>query len=222
MIFGGHRTSSTSVFRHLCDLPSMKTRALTLVMKYCFRLRHLPPDCLISLLDPLVPHHRLAALRRNKLFASAPLTPPPNLKLIVAAYRQEQLQYLRTKQKLLHACRPTIGIDPILTLPTTRRERSRLLRWRMGWLPGRPGDCPCNTDHTSRRHMAVCELIPSHLRDELPLPPPDGNPIDFAISTLPKSAAVPTPNWSALLTILLHIDRITHPDTRWKVDRPNE
>ncbi|ORE03043.1 hypothetical protein BCV72DRAFT_185050, partial [Rhizopus microsporus var. microsporus] len=36
---------------------------------------------------------------------------------------------------LLSLCRPTISSDPILWLPMTRLERSRCIRWRLGWLP---------------------------------------------------------------------------------------
>ena len=42
MIFGGHRTASTIVFRHICDLPTMKERALILCLKSCVRMG-LPP-----------------------------------------------------------------------------------------------------------------------------------------------------------------------------------
>ncbi|KAG1321483.1 hypothetical protein G6F63_013761 [Rhizopus arrhizus] len=35
MLVGGHRTASTVVLRHICNLPSMTFRADTLVLKFC-------------------------------------------------------------------------------------------------------------------------------------------------------------------------------------------
>jgi len=215
MLFGGHRLSSTAVFRQICNLPTMRQRTTVLVFKFCLRLHRLPPDCLISLLSPLVPYHRLALLRRNILYKANPPQPPPNIKQIIRTYRQEQLQRDRNNHVLISGCRPTIGTDPILTVPATRRERSRLLRWRLGWLPGKPRECSCGTDHVSRRHIMECPLIPAHLWDTLPLPPPESthNAVDFAISALPASPTSPPPFWSDLLTILLFADRLIHPDT---------
>ncbi|CAO3684358.1 unnamed protein product [Umbelopsis ramanniana] len=124
MLFGGHSTSSTGVFGHLCDLPTMRQRADSLVFKFCLRLHRLPPNCLITLLSPLVPNHRLARLRLNKLYVANPPHTSPKVKQIILAFRQEQLQREREKQVLLHGCRPTIGIDPILTVPARRKREA--------------------------------------------------------------------------------------------------
>jgi hypothetical protein len=95
-----------------------------------------------------------------------------------------------TTQVLTKACRNAVGIDPILYLPTTRTG-SRLLRWRMGWLPGKPLDCICTRDHTSRRHFDKyeCEAMFTALWDELPIAPPGIHHIDNAITLLPPSAS---------------------------------
>jgi hypothetical protein len=37
-----------------------------------------------------------------------------------------------TNSVLLFACRPTLGIVPVLWLPMSYAERSRLVRWRLG------------------------------------------------------------------------------------------
>ncbi|KAG1543416.1 hypothetical protein G6F49_011353 [Rhizopus delemar] len=37
--------------------------------------------------------------------------------------------------KLLSHCRNDLIVDPILRIPMTRSERSRCVRWRLGWLP---------------------------------------------------------------------------------------
>ena len=211
MITGGHRTSSMTVFRHLCDLPSMKDRALTLGMKFCTRLEYLPDDCLLILLLPILsPYGRLSFLKKNPLYVSLPSPTPLQLKPFVLEHRHKQLQIHRTHQKkrLLKGCRPTIGIDPIMYLPATRLERSRLIRWRMGWLPGKPRPCPCGTDHTSRRHLAQCPMLPRHLWEALPISPEDNHPLDFAISQIPCSLAEPPPYWPALLSLLYRIDQL--------------
>lgn len=73
---------------------------------------------------------------------------------------------------LSKACRSKLAVDPILYIPATRTYRSRLIRWRMGWLPGRPVTCVCTRDHTSRRHFLACkcDAIPSSVYDLLPHP----------------------------------------------------
>ncbi|KAG1390575.1 hypothetical protein G6F58_012950 [Rhizopus delemar] len=86
---------------------------------------------------------------------------------------------------LLRACRPALVVDPILYVPATRAERSLLVHWRLGWLPGKPEDCPCGRDRRSRRHFLECDLIPSFLWSDLPRCPPGSYPIDFALSSLP-------------------------------------
>lgn len=209
MIMGGHRTSSTSVFRHLCDLPSIHTRAYALSMKFCVRLQFLPEDCLITLLSPLLPpHSRLSFLRSNPMFVSLPSSLPRDIKQAILDHRQSELDLKRQTQTLLYGARPRVGVDPILQLKTTRHERSRLLRWRIGWLPGKPRDCPCGSDHTSRRHLVDCPVIPRYLWQQLPVSPSDTHPLDNALSQLPTSSRKPPAYWQAVLTLLAHIDEI--------------
>ncbi|OAD80286.1 hypothetical protein PHYBLDRAFT_137835 [Phycomyces blakesleeanus NRRL 1555(-)] len=206
MIVGGHRTSSTTVLKHICHLPSMSFRADVLITKFCIRAHYLPSGCLLSLLHC---HHSqsssLVTLRHNTLLQSIPID---------LNFKTDQLR-LSSNQVLFLACRPLLEVDPILFLPATRVERSRLVRWRMGWLPGTPKDCPCGTDHTSRRHLAVCSLVPVHLLACLPIPSDQNyNPIDFAITALPNSSQALCPSyWVALLTILWHFDKLCSPDS---------
>ncbi|KAF7721706.1 hypothetical protein EC973_004295, partial [Apophysomyces ossiformis] len=216
MIVGGHPSSSTTVLKHLCNLPSMRFRADCLVARYCLRASTLPSDCLLSLLTPTLSSPRLDHLRQNPLFVSLPSPRPSSLKPYFSQIRQKQFDRFlaTTSQVLIKACRPVLGIDPILTVPATRTERSRLLRWRIGWLPGRPKECACLMDHTSRRHLRFCRAIPPTLWDSLPIPSvPGTHPIDAALNALPTKPGSPCPPfWSDLLMILYHIEVICNPD----------
>jgi hypothetical protein len=46
--FGGHATSSTAVYRHICDIPHMSERLDVLLTKYCLRYANLPPPTALS------------------------------------------------------------------------------------------------------------------------------------------------------------------------------
>ncbi|KAG1208622.1 hypothetical protein G6F69_007064 [Rhizopus microsporus] len=50
---------------------------------------------------------------------------------------------------------PDLGVDSYLTLRMCVHDRSRLLRWRMGWLSGSPIAC-CGHPHVSRAHLLSC------------------------------------------------------------------
>ncbi|KAG0848852.1 hypothetical protein G6F17_011287 [Rhizopus arrhizus] len=176
LLVGGHRTSSTTIIKHLTTLPSMRHR-----------------------IDVLVTLSRIKIhLEKNPLFLALP-SPPPSfdarLKTFFRQYRERQVISLvtSTTQVLLRACRPALVVDPILYVPATRAERSLLVHWRLGWLPGKPEDCPCGRDRRSRRHFLECDLIPSFLWSDLPRCPPGSYPIDFALSSLPlgRSACCP-------------------------------
>ncbi|CEP08687.1 hypothetical protein, partial, partial [Parasitella parasitica] len=77
-------------------------------------------------------------------------------------------QWHLTQSKFVYAghCRTTLGIDPIMYLPMTVHERSRLIRWRMGWLPGKPQACRnCNQidNLTTQLHVTICFQICENL-----------------------------------------------------------
>ncbi|KAG2220875.1 hypothetical protein INT45_004043 [Circinella minor] len=100
---------------------------------------------------------------------------------------QENKTMENNKAKLLCACRDTRGIDSIVILSMTYYQRSRLLRWRLGWMPnGRP-DVPCNNcnnqNHLSRQHVIYC--LNAHIRFKVPYVVID--PISFKLNALPKN-----------------------------------
>ncbi|KAI9007579.1 hypothetical protein CLU79DRAFT_840492 [Phycomyces nitens] len=206
----------------------MRFRKDILVTKFCLRARTLPSRCLLSLLHQ---HHRshssLVPLSNHPFLLDMPVS--LNVRSINAV--QKYLDSCRvslfatflsnTTQVLIQACHPDLGVDPILFLPASRVERGRLVRWRMGWLPGNPRSCACETDHTSCRHLAICPRIPSELLASLPIPPsPANHPIDFAISSLPSSSSAPClPYWVPLLTILWHINQLCNPDGEYSHEK---
>ncbi|KAI8987228.1 hypothetical protein BDF20DRAFT_832179 [Mycotypha africana] len=109
-------------------------------------------------------------------------------------------------------------------------DRSRLLRWKMGWLPARPIGCnKCGAPHASRNHLLSCLSV--HARLNLPISA-EPNPIDYFLNTyLPKKKPKLSPvmrttplsskqkhlveYWPVLCTIMLEIDQICHPDTEF-------
>ncbi|KAG1081874.1 hypothetical protein G6F42_022783 [Rhizopus arrhizus] len=195
MLVGGHRTASTVVLRHITNLPSMSFRADTLVLKFCRRFEGLPEDCLLFLLSQSVPVSLLSRLRKRRIVLDCPSDVSSSSRLAswLRRYRQDQFQsFLQsTSQVLIRACRPVLRVDPILYLPASRADRSRLIRWRMGWIPGKPAPCSCGLGDTSRSHLMVCTLVPSALWCCLPVPPPDyvGHHIDYVLNLLPVSAS---------------------------------
>ncbi|KAI8990749.1 hypothetical protein BDF20DRAFT_812222 [Mycotypha africana] len=91
----------------------------------------------------------------------------------------------------------------------------------MGWLPGKPKPCPCALDHTSRRHLIECHLVPSHLWLSLPSVPSvfRGNRIDYALCQLPLSSSAACPEfWVDLCSILWHFDKLCNPEGDYSTD----
>ncbi|KAI8077405.1 uncharacterized protein B0P05DRAFT_131121 [Gilbertella persicaria] len=87
---------------------------------------------------------------------------------------------------MIKACRSDLQIDPILTLPMTRKERRRLLRWRMNWLPGGRPQCYCG-GVMSRNHILNCPAIPTPYWDQIQRGTVnDVNPIDAILKLLPS------------------------------------
>ncbi|KAG0930870.1 hypothetical protein G6F57_011489 [Rhizopus arrhizus] len=100
-------------------------------------------------------------------------------------FRLENLQKQRdaTNSVLISACRPTLSVDPILWLPMSPAERSRLVRWRLGWLPGGvPKPCIYHpNDLFTRSHSIRC--LHMHRRLQMPFTEPD--PLSFLLNKLP-------------------------------------
>ncbi|KAI9468867.1 MAG: hypothetical protein EXX96DRAFT_589274 [Benjaminiella poitrasii] len=121
---------------------------------------------------------------------------------------------------MIQACSSTLTLDPIFIIPMTRKERRRVLRWRLNWLPGRKQQCHCGGE-TSRYHLLTCPAIPPSLWQHIPIhqAPHQIHPIDRIIQQLPLKKPITAedklllmqkwnPIWTDLLTILFHLDEI--------------
>ncbi|KAI7905859.1 uncharacterized protein BX663DRAFT_558458 [Cokeromyces recurvatus] len=132
-------------------------------------------------------------------------------------FLEESFQQLRdeTHSVLLSSCRPNLIIDPILWLPMTHSERSRTIRWRLGWLPGGiPKACPYHPHvHFSRSHATEC----LHMHTRLFLPRSIADPLSFLLNHLPQHKHRNSQDvsawfyrWPVMCTILQEIDYLMH------------
>jgi hypothetical protein len=239
LAFGGHPKSSTAVFRHMTNLPSMTARFNMVIFKSVIRIQQLPRD---TLLATIIRNSARQTFQWPRLLDSSELWEAlPNvndaakLRMVneagfIRSHAIEARQLIhdailnnpeRAPPVLLSACRPTIGADPVLYLPMSLHSRSRLRRWRMGWLPGRPIACRCGAPHATRSHLIHCLNVASRL--DLPADA-QPNPIDHFLNRfLPvRKNRLSSPlsadelhlckYWPTLLTIMCEIDQICLPD----------
>ncbi|KAI9323620.1 hypothetical protein BX666DRAFT_1843047, partial [Dichotomocladium elegans] len=96
-------------------------------------------------------------------------------------------------------------------------ERSRCIRWRLGWLPGgKPRSCPrcANPRGTTRTHLIEC----LNLRIKLNVGPETPDPISYVLNMLPMSSPKLhacqrcwAHTWPILCDILDELESIHHP-----------
>ena len=201
------KQSATIVPMVLADLPSMKIRARTLQLKFESRLQTLPtfttarsielsflwdkhqPDQQwkkITINNPL--HQRYNTLRNNTNPSKFPVTKAINEK------RDEEYISRRNRLKTIKCMRNKRIIDLILYLPAFSKDRHRLIKWRMYWLPSYPlKDCRCGHKEAKREHFSSCPLLTTLLLDltnkygTIPLLRYPMQPIDFIINNTPRS-----------------------------------
>ncbi|KAG1180848.1 hypothetical protein G6F36_010293 [Rhizopus arrhizus] len=205
-IFGGGSRSSTQVMLHLVNQPSMKNRVHILQAKFILRSLNLPDDTLFS---RLLPYLRTSASHSHwyKL-TSSPLWRVccnqdieylncQTFRIICRKYLEDLFNqnHQRAHSKLLSACRSQSTIDPILWLPMTSIECSRVVRWRLGWLPGGvPKLCIYHPiDMLTRSHAIRC----LHMHQRLQMPSTEPDPLSFLLNKLPtkrKNGALKHPS----------------------------
>ncbi|KAI9481582.1 MAG: hypothetical protein EXX96DRAFT_482365, partial [Benjaminiella poitrasii] len=116
--------------------------------------------------------------------------------------------------KLLTCCRPSLSLDPILWIPMHPIERSRLIRWRLGWLPGgSPRPCLCGLHKLTKQHVIHC----LHMHSSLHLPLEVEDPISCVLNRIPTrpprllhTQTCWTLHWVALYRLLYEVDMIQH------------
>ncbi|KAG2224393.1 hypothetical protein INT45_002932 [Circinella minor] len=205
----------------------MKERTTILQAKFLLSTYYLPDDALLSLLIPYLNQHTKSKwhlLNNSTLWQQLP---EPKNNTMTATFKATKRSYLMNElsQKInapigainLAACRPKLVIDPILWLPMSRKERSRCIRWRLGWLPGgKIKACQtCGFENFHKNHAISCLNI--HKRLEIPYHI-TSDPISHLLNQLPQSK--PTSHkkinfwkniWPTICTILVEIDAHQHP-----------
>lgn len=148
-------------------LPSLTTRVQILTFWFQYRLKKFIPS--FSLLSCLAYTHskdRYAPLlwkrfEKNKLWLewSAKTTFHPD-EIINSFIEKEILKWCNKKPSSKRANRDTKGYDPILYYPCTNKERLRLIKWRLHWLPSFPlHTCRCGELSAKRNHYLSCPLM---------------------------------------------------------------
>ncbi|KAI7853169.1 hypothetical protein BDC45DRAFT_511480 [Circinella umbellata] len=239
------KQSATIVPMVLADLPSMKLRARTLQLKFAARLQTLLASSmarsveLTFLWDNKQPNKQWKTIttnnrihqRYNKLRNSD--VPPINpVHQAITEKRNEEYTSKRNKFKSISCMRINRIIDPILYQPAFSRDRHRLIKWRMHWLPSYPlKDCRCGHKEARREHFATCPLLQSLLLDltnkfgAIPELPPNMHQLDHILNLLPQSEVGLVlckwkTVWPALIRVLREIDFLSHPDDIFDEDEP--
>ena len=239
------KQSATIVPMVLADLPSMKIRAHTLQLKFASRLPTLPTSTMARSVELsfLWDKHQ-ADLQWRKITTNNPLhkryntlcnsLPSPKFPITKAINEKRDEEYLsrRNKLKTIKCMRNKRIIDPILYLPAFSKDRHRLVKWRMHWLPSYPlKDCRCGYKEAKWEHYSTCPLLTNLLLDLTnkygtipPLTYPM-QPLDFIINNTPKSELGLSSEkwkavWPALIRVLREIDILSHPDEIFDEDEP--
>lgn len=222
-MFGGHARSETQVIQLLCGLPSVPQRATILKAKFIARALRLSPDCLLALLLPSLRGGNTywkKLLEGNPLWRPLSTGSPPGL--AVKSFLLTHIFSARTNKPLLSACPPTTSISPLLLLPMHNYHRFLIIRWRRGWLPGKPRPCPCGLRTLTRLHTLSCPLLPSITLPPV-IPPTTRHPVDALLCLLPSPSLSPESRtkilpfwmdaWPQILGFLEALDIISHADS---------
>ena len=191
----------------LADIPSMKFRARTLQLKFTAKIQTLPVSSMTRsvelsfLWDKKQPNKQWKTIttnnpihqRYNKLRDNNPLPTNP-VKQAITEKRNEEYTLRRNKFKSISCMRPKRIIDPILYQPAFSRDRHRLVKWRMHWLPSYPlKECRCGYKEARRAHFTKCLLLQPFLQDLLnkfdtiPELPSNMQKIDDIVNRVPQS-----------------------------------
>ncbi|ORZ03102.1 hypothetical protein BCR43DRAFT_417059, partial [Syncephalastrum racemosum] len=127
--------------------------------------------------------------------------------------RDAELTRRRNRFPAIGRARPTRQVDPVLFLPASRKNRHRLVKWRMHWLPSFPlKPCRCGLAPEARRNHYESYMPCARLSNK---PSPNTHLLDAVLNALPRRAdklksGVWLHTWPALLQTLREIDRLSH------------
>jgi hypothetical protein len=223
-IYGARGKTSTKVMPHMSKLPLMSERVSILQAQFLFRSLYLPEDALLTCLLPYIRNSKGSqwyALSRTSLWKMVlSITEEPDTRSLKAAKQRFLQQNLEIRQrcrnsKLLSNCRRSISLDPILWLPMSKSERSRCIRWRLGWLPGgKPRPCPKHPmQQLSKNHAISC----LDMYRRLSMPETIRDPLSFLLNMLLLRPSVPqnlalawSHRWPIICSILYELDQLQH------------
>ncbi|KAI9271745.1 hypothetical protein BDA99DRAFT_556956 [Phascolomyces articulosus] len=210
--------------RHLTKLPSMSERIATLQVKFVHRAQFLPEDALLTqLLLGLEAQKRSYWSKLCNKSDIVKLLPQSYsdisgtmLKTIIRQYLVDTFENIRSAPigaKLLCARLPKLGVDPIMWIPMTNKERSRCIRWR---LPGgRPKPCPRCPSQILTKNRAIHCLCMHH---RLQLPSYHEDPLSHILNQPSKSKPASlrriqhlSSKWPIVCKILAELDAYQHP-----------
>ena len=140
---------------------------------------------------------------------------PIELKWAIRQHKNNNLPSKRaeiSRSKTLAACRTILGVDLILWIPMTTKERSWCIRWRIGWLPcGKPQTWIACVSSTFTKHHSI-QCLQMHKRLKIHINKTD-DPLSFILNRLPqiKPSLVSMiqrlkETWPVICTLLAELD----------------
>ncbi|KAI8327975.1 hypothetical protein BC941DRAFT_364235 [Chlamydoabsidia padenii] len=200
-------------------------------IKYLDRSTRLPPDSLLATITQFTTTHRPSPritsspwykLLKHPLWQQRLATDdPPRLTPYLRQLLDSILAMEQQSSILLKQCRSTRGIDLIMRPPMLRTHRSRLIRWRLGWMTGGiPKSYACG-QALSKQHIIQCFNLHSRLSVSNDHPDPLSHVLN-QFPTRPRSKTIIKKwrkYWPIITTILLALELLQHPH---HIERPTQ
>ncbi|KAI7859422.1 hypothetical protein BDC45DRAFT_530660 [Circinella umbellata] len=139
-------------------------------------------------------------------------------------------RFLVFQVKTINCMRDKRIIEPALYLEASTKDKHRLIKWRMHWLPSYPiKTCRCGEANATREHYNNCfplrPLLSKLIKafGKIPVLQPPMQPLDYIINNLPrreKGLASVRWNkaWPELIRVLREIDYLSHDSEDFNID----
>jgi hypothetical protein len=167
-ISAGHNAPS-NVLNMMGCIPSMYTSVKSLGFRFQYRLMlTIRPFTLLSSIRHTHQQYHIAPdlwkrFSRNRLWrlflntVPTPSSPSPTCRAFQIA---EVQKWCAQKSSCRRAFREIYDNDPFLYYPATKKERLRLIKWRLHWLPSFPAhNCRCGAPTVKRDHYVTCPIV---------------------------------------------------------------